>query len=562
MNFLLQTIMKNHKFNEIVHKIEETQSPIALSGLSDVSKLQMIMALQENQKKSTCIVTYNEIQAKKIIEDLKYYGAKVLYFPKREIASYDYLVESKDLPYERIHVLNEIKLIEQKRRNANIVIVTTIEAIMQKMISKNELYENIIEFKVGNSYNLEKIKQALILLGYERQELIENKGQFSIRGDIIDIGLSEKIGVRIELWGDEVDSIRYFHIASQRSTEMLDEITIFPAHEFVVKDIENVCRRLENLEYNISEDIELIKNGEYLSKIDKYFNQFYQNQQYFLDYIPNNFLVFLDENSKIEPRKQNLIIDNNHLIENLIEKERFVPEAIKNISNFEYDFSQKQIIYLEQNDIIKNIEKFFFETRDIHFHQAELEMFAEDLRKYQKEKKKVLLLAGNETNAKKVCEFLQEKQLTYQFKDIINEIEDGNIVVSLGGFSNGFANYDLNLVVISMQEGSGEAAKKKRVTSQFKQAEKIVYADLKNGDFVVHKSHGIGEFIGVNTITTEGVTKDYIKIKYKNDDILYVPTTDLDSVRKYVGGGDGIPKINKLGSNILVNFFKLHTPPY
>ena len=549
MQFLIETLCKNEKLEEISQSITKNKKSqhIAISGLSDVSKIQLMEALLEKQKRPICVLTYNEIQAKKLIEDFQSFGAKVLYFPKREIAVYDYIAESKDLPYERIHVLNEMELLAEKKRKQNMVIVTTIEAVMQKMISKQELYQNTIEFQVGKTYHLEKIKEALVKLGYERQDLIENKGQFSIRGDIIDVGLSEKIGVRIELWGDEVDSIRYFQISSQRSTEMLKEITIFPAHEFVVEDIEKVCKKIENLELDHSEDIELMKNGEYLSKIDKYFNEFYENQACFLDYLSENFLLFLDENSKIEQRKQNIILDNQHLMNALSEKERFIPEAIQNMSNFEYNWAQKQIIFLEQNDIIKNIEKYYFSTREIHFHQAELEIFVEDLKKYQKEKKKVLLLAGTEANSQKVCNFLKEKEIAYEYQKEVTQILDGSIVVSLGGFSSGFENYDLNLVVISMQEGAGEPVKRKRLTNQFKQAEKIVFADLKQGDFVVHKSHGIGEFLGVSTITADGVTKDYIKIKYRNDDMLYVPTSNLDSVRKYVGGGETHPKLNKLG---------------
>ncbi|MBR1802644.1 MAG: transcription-repair coupling factor [Clostridia bacterium] len=547
MQFLLEELCNNGKFKELNEQIKKNNigQGIAISGLSDVSKIQMIVALQAKQNRPVCLVTYNEIQAKKMVDDFRYFDTRVLYFPKREIAPYDYLVESKDLPYERINVLNEIELLPEKKKP--MVIVTTIEAIMQTIISKQKLYQNKIEFKIGNTYHLESIKQALVALGYERQELIENKGQFSIRGDIIDVGLSEKIGVRIELWGEEVDSIRYFQISSQRSTEMLQNITIFPAHEFVVENLEDVCQKIQQLESDTEEDLEQIKNGQYISKIDKYFNEFYEEQASFLDYLSNDFLLFFDENSKIEQRKQNLIADNNNLINSLMEKERVVPEAIQNISNFEYDWQKKQIIYLEQNDVIKNMEKYYFQTREIHFHPSELEIFTEDLKKYQKAKKKILLLAGSEANSKKVCEFLQEKELVYEYKKIFTSIPACNIVVSLGGFSSGFENYDLNLVVISMQEGTGEPVKRKRASSQFKQAEKIVFADLKQGDYVVHKSHGIGEFLGVNTITADGVTKDYIKIKYKNDDMLYVPTNNLDSVRKYVGGGEATPKLSKLG---------------
>ena len=411
------------------------------------------------------------------------------------------------------------------------------------------MYQNVIDFEVGKTYLLDGIKEKLVGLGYERSDLIENKGQFSIRGGIVDVGLSEKIGVRIEFWGDEVDSIRFFQISSQRSTEMLKEITIFPAHELIVQDLSEAVKNIQEKYPEEIEDIEVIKNGDYISKINKYFNEFYENQASFLDYMSDEYLLLLDEKSKINQRKTNIIEDNNKLIASLVEKEKFVPEAIENISKFEYNFEEKQIIYLEQNDSIKNIQKYYFETREINFYNLQLDLLLADIVTYQKNKKKVVLLAGNEISAKKLCNILKENQINYKYEREAENVKPGEIIVTIGGFSSGFENYDLNLIVVSLQNNFEEPVKrKKKLSSTFKDSEKIVFADLKPGDIVVHQTHGIGQFIGVNTITADGVTKDYIKIKYRNDDILYVPTNSLDSVRKYIGGGDNSsPRLNKLG---------------
>ena len=547
MKFLVQELANNKKFAEIVENVKEKISPIAISGLSDVSKANVISAILESTKRKVCVVTYNEIQAKKLVKDLKYFFKQVYFFPKREIAPYDYIAESKDLPYERIAILN--KMVLQEKSKEPLIIVTTIEAVMQKMISKEELYENIVDFKVGQSYSIEKLKQTFVKLGYERSNLIEGQGQFSIRGGIVDVGLSDKVGVRIEFWGDEVDSIRYFKIDSQRSTEMIQNITIFPAHEFITNDVSKAIKKIEDNYKNVDEDIELIKNGETISKIDKYFNEFYEKQNYFLDYLSEKYLIFIDENSKVEQRKENIVIENNNLIKSLIEKERIVPESIKNVSDYEYDYSKKQIIYLEQNDIIKNILKFSFTTREINYYKAEIDLLISDLKEYVK-KNKVIILGGNETTANKICELLKEKEIIYKYEEEIKEVNSGEIVVTLGAFSAGFQNYDLKLVVINLSNSFEETSKRKKYkSSAFKQGEKIVFADLKEGDLVVHKLHGIGQFMGVNTITTaDKITKDYIKIKYRNDDILYVPTDSLDNVRKYIGGGDTSPKLNKLGT--------------
>ncbi|MGN1269427.1 MAG: transcription-repair coupling factor [Clostridia bacterium] len=547
MNFLIKQLEENKKFQELVEQIKNKISPIAVSGLTDVEKMHILAGISNSNKQSIILLTYNEIQARKLLQDLKKFTSNVYYFPKREIVAYDYIAQSKEIEYKRIDVLNKMFLAQKQKQQ--IVVVTTIEAIMQKMISKEELYQNIINFEIGKTYLLDNIKEKLINLGYERSDLIENKGQFSIRGGIVDVGLSEKVGVRIEFWGDEVDSIRFFQISSQRSTEMLKEITIFPAHELIVQDLPKAIKNIETKYKNELEDIEAIKNGDYTNKIDKYFNEFYEKQESFIDYITKEYLLLLDEKSKIEQRKQNIIEDNNKLITSLIEKEKFVPQAIQNISEFEYNLKEKQIIYLEQNDILKNIQKYYFETREVNFYNLELDILISDIKNYQKAKKKVILLGGNEINAKKLCEVLKENQINYKYEETPNNVKDGEIIVTLSSFSSGFENYDLNLVAISLQNNFAEPVKKKKKFSNtFKESEKIVFADLVPGDIVVHQTHGIGQFIGVNTITADGVTKDYIKIKYKNDDMLYVPTNSLDSVRKYIGGGENAsPKLNKLG---------------
>ena len=546
MNFLIKTLEENKKFQELTKQISKT-GPIAISGLVDVEKLHVLAGIFNETKRPMVLVTYNEIQARKLYQDLKKLIKQTYFFPKKEITSYDYVAQSKEIEYKRIDVLNKMYL--AKKQKEPIIIVTTIEAVMQKMVAKDTLYQNVIDFEVGKTYLLDEIKEKLVGLGYERSDLIENKGQFSIRGGIVDVGLSEKIGVRIEFWGDEVDSIRFFQISSQRSTEMLKEITIFPAHELIVQDLSEAVKNIQEKYPEEIEDIELIKNGDYISKINKYFNEFYENQASFLDYMSDEYLLLLDEKSKINQRKTNIIEDNNKLIASLVEKEKFVPEAIENISKFEYNFEEKQIIYLEQNDSIKNIQKYYFETREINFYNLQLDLLLADIVTYQKNKKKVVLLAGNEISAKKLCDILKENQINYKYEQEAENVKPGEIIVTIGGFSSGFENYDLNLIVISLQNNFEEPVRrKKKLSSTFKDSEKIVFADLKPGDIVVHQTHGIGQFIGVNTITADGVTKDYIKIKYRNDDILYVPTNSLDSVRKYIGGGDNSsPRLNKLG---------------
>ena len=560
MNTVIGELGKSKKFIDLSKEIEKIQSPISISGLTGVGMAEIISAIKGYNKKPIILVTYNEIQAKKILENIKAFETEnVILFPKKEIVTYNYIAESKDLPYERIETLKQIN--EKK----NLIVVTTIEALMQKLPAKKTLFKDILEFKVGDVCDLEEIKKRLINLGYSRYDLIEGRGQFSIRGGIIDIALTQKTGVRIELWGDEVDSIRNFNINSQRSIETIEKAKIYPAHEYVLEDsIENICKKISNTiaegkqEEIIEEDIEQIKSGNYLSKIDKYFNEFYEEQENLIDYLNKNYLIILDELNKIEQRQINIVQDIENLSKNLIEKQKIVPEALKIISSIDFEVLENKhpIIYLEKQDTVtkKQAERYYFEYREVNYYKSEIENFFEDIRKWNKEKKSIYVMVDTKEKAKKLKELFEKENILCKIeekldKTIIVKSTDNIITITIGKISEGFENFEINQVVISADDLiEGGKRKKTFANKAFKEGEKVVFADLKVGDYVVHKNYGIGIFVGVNTITADGTTKDYIKLKYKNDDILYIPTNQLDSIRKYIGGDSINPPINSIRS--------------
>ena len=564
MNTILGELGKSPKFCEYIKNIESKKSPIAISGLTDVGMVQMLAATREFIKKPICIITYNEIQARKIVEDLNYFTDKIIYLPKKEIVTYDYIAESKDLPYERIEALNKIQELKTG------IVVTTVEAATQKMISKKELYKNTLKLKIGEEHKLEDIKQKLVDLGYVRYELIDGRGQFSVRGGIVDISISEKTGIRIEFWGDEIDSIRYFNIISQRSTENIENITIYPAHEYLLsEDIETIVGKIKNTIYpeeiqeQVNQDIEIIKSGNYISKIDRYLNSFYEKQETILDYLSENFIIALDEINKINQRLENVNIDSQNVIKLLIEKGKVVPEALKNIcgyQEFEEKLENRQKIYLEKyDDEIKiQAEKYKWTYKEKNFYKSEIEILFKELIKAQESKKKIYILAETKEKAKKICALLDEKEIINKYEEKLNQTiivknTESFVTVSVGKISSGFECFDLNQIVITSQELIEGEKRKTYKSSAFKQGERVVFADLKVGDYVVHKNYGIGIFIGVNTIKADGTTKDYIKIKYYGDDVLYVPTNQLDSIRKYIGGDEGGLKVNKLGNKEWLN---------
>ncbi|MDO5556763.1 MAG: transcription-repair coupling factor [Clostridia bacterium] len=580
MNTIINDFLEQQKVKEIIKGIKEKLSPIIISGLNDVVKNIIIQAIKEETSKPICIITYNEIQARKIISDLKNFTDNFIFFPKKEIVSYDYVSESREIAFARIDVLNQIYDGKCK------LIITTIEAIMQNMIPKDALYRNKIRLKVGNTKNLNELKQDLINLGYGRKDIIEARGQFSVRGGIIDVSVQNEKGLRIEFWGDEIDSIRTFNMGSQRSDEMINEITIFPAHEYILDEsLIKVSEKIEKNRFNlnvpkgiklpgdykktidekIAMDIEKIRQGEYLNKIDKYFNSFYNIQDNFLDYLDDNYIIIIDEKSKVFHREENIKRDSTNLIQNLIDRQRIIPDVVKNLSNFDYDYTTKQTIYLERQDnpeenrdtglweykkekIVKSANMFNLNFKELTYYRSELDRLLGEIRELVELKKRIIILVGSKIEAEKFSKLLDEREIQSHFEDSLDfKIKKGEVVLTIGALSSGFESNETDLLVISSEEIFGKVNARKKLSPLFKKGEKIVFADLEVGDFVVHKNYGIGQFIGVNTLRADNVTKDYIKIKYKNDDILYIPTNDLDNIRKYSSGGDIELKLNKLG---------------
>ncbi len=404
MNPLIKNMPNIKKFNDYMFDIKTGKTPIMLSGLTDSGKVHFSYATKFYSEKPICIITYNELQAKKLIKDLVFFGEKIEYFPKREIITFDYLAESKDRLFDRISVLNHII------KNKTKIIVTTIEAVMQKMITKQKLYEHVMQLKVGDTINLSDLKEQLVSLGYERYDLVEGKGQFSVRGGIVDIALSEANGIRVELWGDEIDSIRKFNIMSQRTTEMLNEAEIFPAYEFLLEtDLNTIVQRIEEKNFSetvqekVNSDIQQIKSGDYLNKIDKYFTCFYEKTSTLLDYLEEDFIIFLDEIEKIKNRAEAIAKDNENLMRDLAEKGKLVPSGLINKEDFlcfSDDIKNKQTIYLEKQDI-GFIDKqsmhakrngYSFSYREVNFFRSSMDLLFQKLQKAINSSKQTIVL--------------------------------------------------------------------------------------------------------------------------------------------------------------------------
>lgn len=553
MNSMIEILEKYDKFKAYIKDIEKGITPIMLSGLTNGGKSHFTYATSFYTQKPICLITYNELQAKELMQDLSYYTKDIYYFPKREIMLYEVEAQSQDTVNQRIDCLNAMYQKQAK------IVVTTAEAMMQKMIHKTDLYQHILHFKQGDICSLETLKKELTQLGYQRFDQVEGRGQFSVRGGIVDISYQDKLGIRLELWGDEIDSIRYFNLYTQHSTKTVKSVTIFPANEFLLVDpLDKICYRLGKIGADV-DTIETIRSGEYRNKMDLYFDEFYPNQATLLDFLDKEFLLFLDESNKIRQRMKNVKKDNELLQKDLMEKNKIVPEILNHLLTYDElqkQVKEKQTIYLESQDIeyidgeIMHAKRngYRFNYREVKFFRSGMDLLFQEVSKAKEDKKRIVILGGSPENSKKISEILQQQEIENEYRQPLEgDILPGHVVVSSGNMQAGFESFDFELLVICLGEIFTTGKVKKKSNSIFKNAEQVVFDDLKPGDYVVHRIHGIGQFVGVNTIRADNITKDYIKIKYKDDDILYVPTNQLDNIKKYVGVGDtSVPPINSL----------------
>ena len=269
-------------------------------------------------------------------------------------------------------------------------------------------------------------------------------------------------------------------------------------------------------------------------------------------------MVFVDEFNKVIQRSENIEQDNENTIKALMEKGRIIPDSLKNYvatENLQSNIEKYQTIYLDKlDDRIKNgIERYDFKYKELNYFKSGIDLFINDINNFKKQEKKVYIVVDTKEKANKMEKLLAEYDILSIYYEKLNKTiinQDANtVIITLGKISKGFYSIDLNQVVMVASDlVDGTRTIKKRKSETFKQGEKVVFADLKVGDYVVHRRYGIGIYIGVNTITADGTTRDYLKLKYSGDDILYIPTNSLDEIRKYVGGEELNLKLNKLGS--------------
>ena len=499
------------EFEQIKEKSKTNKGILQVSGCMESQKSHLMYGLS-GIAPYRLILAEDERRAREIYEDYRFYDRKVYSYPAKDLLFFQADIHGNLLIRQRMKVIKA--LLEEKE----LTVVTSIDGCMDFLESLEKIKEQLIHYESDSTVDTEQLKNQLVALGYERVGQVEMPGQFSVRGGIVDIYcLTEENPWRIELWGDEIDSIRSFDPESQRSLENLEELTIYPA-------------------------VEHIGDKDMVS---------------FLDYFPEErTIIFLDE--------PNRLTEKGGAVEEEYRQSRMHREekGSRNLpENWLCSFEQLQKELNKRNCISvcalepkqagwKVREKFYLEVKSISAYNNSFELLVKDLHQYKKQGYRIALLSGSRTRAERLAKDLQEEGLAaFYGQDYDREICPGEIMVVYGHAKKGFEYPLIKFAVMTESDIFGQEQKKKKKKKNYSGSRIQDFAELSIGDFVVHEKHGLGIYRGIEKVEVDRIVKDYIKIEYRGGSNLYIPATQLDCLQKYSGAdATKAPKLNKLGT--------------
>ena len=499
------------EFEQIKEKSKTNKGILQVSGCMESQKSHLMYGLS-GIAPYRLILAEDERRAREIYEDYRFYDRKVYSYPAKDLLFFQADIHGNLLIRQRMKVIKA--LLEEKE----LTVVTSIDGCMDFLESLEKIKEQLIHYESDSTVDTEQLKNQLVALGYERVGQVEMPGQFSVRGGIVDIYcLTEENPWRIELWGDEIDSIRSFDPESQRSLENLEELTIYPA-------------------------VEHIGDKDMVS---------------FLDYFPEErTIIFLDE--------PNRLTEKGGAVEEEYRQSRMHREekGSRNLpENWLCSFEQLQKELNKRNCISvcalepkqagwKVREKFYLEVKSISAYNNSFELLVKDLHQYKKQGYRIVLLSGSRTRAERLAKDLQEEGLAaFYGQDYDREICPGEIMVVYGHAKKGFEYPLIKFAVMTESDIFGQEQKKKKKKKNYSGSRIQDFAELSIGDFVVHEKHGLGIYRGIEKVEVDRIVKDYIKIEYRGGSNLYIPATQLDCLQKYSGAdASKAPKLNKLGT--------------
>lgn len=572
MNTLIKPLEELKEYNDVLDSLRKKNTPIQITGCIDSQKCHLISGIAKDYK-YRLIVTYDDKKAKEIYDDYKLYDREVLLYPAKDVIFYSADIHGNAIVRDRLTILK--RLIENKGGT----IITTLDGGMDHVLPLSYIAKRVIKLVPGQEIDLEKIKKELVHIGYERCGQVEGPGEFSVRGGIIDIfPLTEECPYRIELWDDEIDTIRSFDVESQRSIEQSEEITIFPAAEIVLdetiinaglhkiekekkeyasalkekKKMEE-AKRITGIIDELKENVSALSGAVGIESFVKYF---YNNTVSFFDYFKEDAIVILDEPARLEEKGKAVETEFRESMINRIEKGYILPgqvEVIHGYGKLIAGLTAKNCVCISTMDHklggfgIK--EKFDFTVKSLNPYNNNFEILVKDLKKWKQKGYRVILFSGSHTRAERISEDLREYDLNAFYSDNSERIpESGEIMVVHGNLHRGFEYPLIKFVMISDSDIFGTQKKKRKKKIAYEGKKIRSFTDLNIGDYVVHENHGVGIYRGIEKIEVDKVTKDYMKIEYGGGGVLYILATGLDVIQKYAGSEAKKPKLNKLNS--------------
>lgn len=574
INGIIKPLKESNQYENIILGIKNNKLPLEINGISDSSKSYVLSTLFNDINKNVLILTHNDIEARNLYEDLLFYTSSVLYFPTREMVFYNIYAVSGDLRWERLKGIRQILQAKKK------IIITTVDALAAAYTPVDLFKKYIFKLRVGEVIDLKDIINKFIQAGYDRVASVENKGQFCLKGGIIDIyPPNQELPYRIELFDDEIDSIRTFNIQTQRSIEKVSKIEIIPAKEIIltqqnidmgyqrinedlnktVNNLKNINdkQQLKSLKNSISQKLETLKETWNFENIESFLPYFYDSTSTLLDYISDPFII-LDESKRCFGKLDSVYFQFQEDYKNFYERAGVLLAQSKLLYPKDYivDILKTRCSIVIQSlsnssDLISTSLKIDIGGKTLSNYHGQLDMLIKDISNKKQQKYRTVILSGTKARGKRLVNTLRDREIESVYKENIDEINPGEIIITSGSLLNGFEFENLKLCIISDKEVFGESKRKLKNRSKKKKGVGKIksFSELKLGDYVVHENHGIGIYRGIKQLNVEGHKKDYLEIEYGNNDKLYVPVENLDLIQKYIGSEGNAPRINKLGGN-------------
>lgn len=573
-NMFVDPIKNMTSYKNLIRDLNAEISPISVHGIGIENIGHLAYVLREEMDRQILIIASNETKAKKIYEDLiNFESSYVEFFSGREVVFYDIEASSYETMHSRINVQSRLV------KGENIVVVTYIEALLTKVLSKEIFKEYTVEISFEDTVDFYGILNSFVTNGYERVATIEGVGQFSVRGGIIDFFPPYSPNpYRIELFDDEVDSIRSFDLESQRSIENVSNVFITPTREIIIpkeiselvageieKELNSVIKNtnkngeaVNRLEEKFTKYIETIREGSTVSNVDMVTP--YIPKEYLgclTDYLSKDSVVLIDEPTRVKEDTKRIWKEFNFKYEDIYENGELLPSH----QNIYYGYTIlvneiKRYSCITTSALLKNDANFNpksiinITSKGMQSFHNKIDFLVEELNHYKYRGYKTIIFSGTYDRGKRLESVLLEKGVDCLYvEDPYREIKTSQVFITQGTIQQGFEYPNIKYALISDNEVYGTAKRKTTKTTKISGKGIISFSDLNIGDYVVHENHGIGQYLGIEQLDIQGIKKDYITIKYKGKDKLYVPIDQMNLIQKYIGSDSTQPKINKLSSS-------------